>query len=445
MALARLLTPEIFGEVSFAIASLELLALPGQWATEALVVQEGLGDEDVETLFTLRLAWASLYALLVLGLLALAPGEMYGGSARLALLVLAAGRVLRLVGDVPASVLQKEMRVTVLAGIQLVGLVLGAALGIGGAVVGLGAVGLITFYLVQDLVAGSLFLIVSPFSPLLRTSRASLGKIWRAGREILVVEAAGKVDSRLDDWTVGAIVGNEALGLYSMAWKISLMPQRLVMPALNRVVLPLTAELREGGRDRSPVRAFVVRNTVRASTLAAAVMFAAAADLVGMLLGDKWLGVVPVLRAFAVYAAVLPVFNIQKQFLFGESRPELFRRGKLWEVGLFAIGVVPVALVGGAVGVVVWLTLCHVLGLGLLWQRLPGQLASARELVVSGLAGVVAAMAGWWMAERWFAAMSSTVGALFVATASLLVWLIVEAAGSRGLFEDLARLKREFA
>lgn len=442
VALARLLTPGIFGEVSFAIATLELLALPGQWATEALVVQEGLGDEDVETLFTLRLAWASLYALLVLGLLALAPGEMYGGTARLAVLVLAGGRVVRLVGDVPASVLQKEMRVTVLAGIQLVGLMLGAVVGIAGAAAGLGAVGLIAFYLVQDLVAGLLFLVVSPFSPTLRSNQPSLERIWRAGREILLVEAAGKVDSRLDDWAVGAVVGKEALGLYSMAWKISLMPQRLVMPALNRVVLPLTAELRDKGRSRAPVRAFVVRNTVRASMLAAAVLFAAAGDLVGMLLGDKWLGVIPVLRAFAVYAAVLPVFNIQKQFLFGESRPELFRRAKLWEVGLFAIGVVPVALVGSAVGVVVWLTLCHGLGLALVWYRFPGKLASGRELAVSVLAGAVAASGGWWMAEHWFAEMSSALGAILVAVASGLVWLAVTTAGSRGFLRDLTWLKR---
>lgn len=446
VALARLLTPEIFGEVSFAVASLELLALPGQWATEALVVQERLEDEDVETLFTLRVAWALLYALLVLGLLAVAPGEMYGETARLAVLVLAAGRVVRLVGDVPASVLQKEMRITVLAGIELAGIVAGAAIGIGGAAVGLGALGLIAFYLIQSLVSGFLFLIVAPFSPSIRWDLRSVARIWRAGREILVVEAAGKVDSRLDDWTVGAVVSKQALGLYNMAWKISLLPQQLLMPALNKVVLPLTARLREEGRDRARVRGFVVRNTVRASTLAAAILFATAGDLVGVFLGDGWLGVVPVLRAFAIYAAVVPVFNIQKQFLFGESRPRIYRRAKLWEVGVFIVGVYPAATIGGAVAVVVWLTLCHLFGLTIAWRGFPGGPARWRDVAPGCLAGAVAAVAGWWADVRWLSGLGPELSISLVLGIVLIVWLSVAlVSGGSGLRQDLAVLRRSFS
>ncbi len=223
--MARSLGPSLFGTYSFAVAAL-ILAMPlATLGLEALVVRELVAgaprDETLGTVFVLRLAAGLLAGFLAVGTVFLARGA---DRVVVALVSLVSCQLAFQAFDVVDLWCQSQLlsRLTVLAkgaaflcasGLRVLLLVRGAGVvAFGWAVafeMGLGALLLTVVFLRR----GGRFQF--------RASRVRAGELLRQSWPFLLSGVAIIVYMRIDQFMLGLILGDSAVGIYSAALRIS--------------------------------------------------------------------------------------------------------------------------------------------------------------------------------------------------------------------------------
>ncbi len=142
---------------------------------------------------------------------------------------------------------------------------------------------------------------MSPYRP--RLSLARFRRIWPFSQWLIVYYTAEYAADRGDELLVGRIAGATALGFYSFASQIAVMPVRELVAPVVRALMPTYAEI---AHDRAALRrAFHnVSGLLAVLCLAISVGMALVADdLVVVVLSEKWRAAVPFFRWLCLYAA----------------------------------------------------------------------------------------------------------------------------------------------
>jgi O-antigen/teichoic acid export membrane protein len=142
---------------------------------------------------------------------------------------------------------------------------------------------------------------MSPYRP--RLSLARCRRIWPFSQWLIVYYTAEYAADRGDELLVGRIAGAAALGHYSFASQIAVMPVRELVAPVVRALMPTTAKI---AHDRAAIgHAFrTVSGLLAVLCLAISVGMALVADdLVVVVLGEQWRGAAPIFRWLCLYAA----------------------------------------------------------------------------------------------------------------------------------------------
>ncbi len=305
VVLARLLTPGEFGAAAAATLVVGFALLFSQVGVgPALVQRKTLADAEVAAAFSFSLATS---VVLGLGLLAAAPwiNPVVGLPADSGLLrLLSVAFVLNGAAAVPSALLQRRLRFRPTAMVDIASTALGS-IGVTAALalLGLGAVSLIWGSIAAAAItSGGYLALVRPPAPLLDPRR-----VWRHVRPLLGFGATYSV-SQIGNWmaqnadnlVTTNLLGTTALGTYNRAYRLLAQPANLIGGAADRVLFPAMSQVRE-----HPER--LQRAYLRATSLVAMVAVPAsvllvvlAPELVDVLLGARWVGVVVPLQVLAL-------------------------------------------------------------------------------------------------------------------------------------------------
>ncbi|HMR05716.1 MAG TPA: oligosaccharide flippase family protein, partial [Polyangiaceae bacterium] len=106
-----------------------------------------------------------------------------------------------------------------------------------------------------------------------------------------------------DDLLIGRSLGAAPLGLYTRAYSTVMMPVHEVGGVLGRVMFPTLSKLQRDLPEMKRLYLRVVGATALLTFPAMALLFVIAEPLTLVLFGDQWLGIVSVLRIYAVVGA----------------------------------------------------------------------------------------------------------------------------------------------
>jgi O-antigen/teichoic acid export membrane protein len=126
----------------------------------------------------------------------------------------------------------------------------------------------------------------------------------RYGRYVSLGNLLALVNGALDTTVVARILGAQAVGFYSLGYKLADFPTSVIGYVVGRVMFPAYAQLQE---DRAAFRRAFLQNLERVALLVLPVsvaLFVLAGPLVETLLGARWAPVITPLRILAVYGAV---------------------------------------------------------------------------------------------------------------------------------------------
>jgi O-antigen/teichoic acid export membrane protein len=291
------------------------------------------------------------------------------------------------VGQMSMSVLQRDLRFDRMAAAELGGVVGGTAVAILSASQGAGALALVWGLLANQAVRATLFIRLAwPWwRPRLRFRRADVRGHLGFGLYQMGERSINYLYANVDYLLIGRFLGAEALGAYSIAYQVVVLPLHKLNPVLTRVAFPVFAKkqrddaaLRRGFAELVRLIAFVVFPLLVGLAVVAP-------QLVPLAFGDGWGASVPLIQILAGLGVLKAVGNPIAPLLLAKDRPDIGFRMNVF-VLLFT-GIALWSVVGLGVAAVAWTYLGVVVVSFLVWCRV------LRTVVGFGLRDYLSAIA----------------------------------------------------
>jgi len=377
ITLARLLTPSQYGLAGMALVFSSLvLSFSDLSMGSGLVQRKSISEADRSTVF-----WTSAGVGLLLtsaGVALSGPLAAFYHQPRVAPLFAVVSITFFLISlqVTQASLLQRDMRFRVLTLRIAVANVIGGVVSITLAALGTGPWAIILSQICTTGTSTILLWTYSSWRPRLAFSLTSLRQLGGFGLNLLGARTASYLNRNADNLLVGRFLGSTALGAYSVAYNIMLLPLGQVIIPIQEVLFPAYSRWQDDRKQVAQVYLRVVR--VVAAVVGPAMVGVAliSHDFVRVVLGERWLAAAPVLAVLAPVAFVQSLSGLGDRVLTALDRTRLIRRFTTLEsvltVPAFALGlhwgILGVAVCYAAVNtplqlVYIWLTL-RALGLG---------------------------------------------------------------------------------
>ena len=338
IVVARLLIPEDYGLVAMAGVLLGVISLFNEFGLGAAVVAlRNITDDQITRIHGLASMFGAA-GFLVSCLVAIPTGQFFGAPevARI-MMVMGVGLVLVSMRSVPTAVLEKELRFKFLAFLEG-GQSIVATL----ATLGLAWWGAGYWALVGGGLAGSAAVtaVLSIYRPLRRAwpTMQSLREIIRFSSHVLVSRVSGYVALTSDLFVAGRMLGEAVVGVYSFANTLANIPMEKVTALASRVMPAFYSSIQT---DPIAVRRYLLLLTEGVSLITFPVgvgVSFVAEDGVGMLLGEKWLGVIAPLKVLACWAVVRSVFTLITPILYVTGGTRLAMYNSLLCALLYPLG-----------------------------------------------------------------------------------------------------------
>ncbi len=303
--LARLLTPADFGMIGFAtlvIAHLSVLQNLGLGA--AVIQRKGDAEDAAQTVFVINLVLGAVATALTILVAPLVAAFFDEPLVTPLLRVLAFSFILESVGSMHEVLLHKNLafRRKLIPDV-------GRAVVQGGVAIASAATGLGVWALVWGQLAGIIAYViliwaVSPWRPTYRFHRRLVRPLARFGLPLVLTEILYAVWSNLDYVIVGRMLGDAALGIYTLAYRLPELLIQSVWRVLANAVFPIFSRIQDDAEALSRGFLATIRYTQIVIVPLSVGMFLTAEPAVEFFFGDQWGGAVPVLRIMAIFSLI---------------------------------------------------------------------------------------------------------------------------------------------
>ena len=351
--LARLLAPEDYGLIGMATVVVSFVQYFKDLGLSAATIQRSeINHSQVSTLFWINLGVSCLVALII-ALLAPAIAHFYheprlrGITLGLAINFIFGGLTIQ-----HQALLRRQMQFTSLAKIEVISIAIGIITAIIAAYYGLNY-----WALVLMLLATAISNTVGVWSacrwrPGLPRRGSGVRSMLAYGGNLTGFSLVNYFSRNLDNILIGRRWGSEQLGLYAQAYKLLLLPIQQINSPITSVALPTLSSLQTEPEKYSR---YYFKAILLITTLGMPIvgfMFAAADKMILLMLGQQWLGAVPLFK-FLMPAAFVGTFNVAPGWVF----QSLGRTDRYFRIGtLIAIINTMIFLVSvrwGAIGVAI--------------------------------------------------------------------------------------------
>jgi PST family polysaccharide transporter len=401
MVLARLLDPVDFGLVGMVTAVTGILSFFREFGLSTASVQRAtISEEQMSTLF-----WINLLVGGVLGVVSLVVAPLvarFYHEPRLFMLtmVLATGFVFNAAGVQHSALLQRRLRFTILATIEILSLVASSLVSIVMAIRGWGYWALVAWSVVLPLATTVFAWLYAGWIPGRPRRGLGMGSMMRFGGTVTLNSVVVYAAYNLDKILLGRFWGAEITGMYGRAYQLINLPTENLNLAVGAVTFPVLSRVQH---DPPRLRSYFLKAyaLVLSVTIPIGIVCAVfASELIFVMLGSKWNDAVPVFRLLAPAILVFAVINPTGWFLV--SLAMVGRSLKLaLVIAPLVVGGCVVGLPYGPQGVAIGFSSAMVLWLvpHLLWT-FHGTVVTYQDVLtvvsrplVSGLTGALAAIA----------------------------------------------------
>jgi len=419
--LARLLTPEDFGIVGFATLVVAYLAVLKDLGLGAALIQRRDDvEESSETVFAFNLLAGAVLTAITFLSAPLVAGFFREPLVIPLLRVLSFTFVLEALGSVQLVLLRRNLDFRKKLVPDVGRSIVKGVVSIGAAAAGFGVWALVWGQIAGVLTSVALAWAVVPWRPKARFHRHLIRPLARFGAPLIVTDIQYAIWSNLDYLVVGRLLGDAALGVYTLAYRLPELLIQSVWRVLAGAVFPFFSKI----QDQPDLlrRGFLatIRYTQVLVVPLCIGLFITAEPAVKTLFGDQWHGAIPVLRVMAIFS-LLGSIGVNA----GDVYKALGRTGVLARLAALELIVLVPALIFGARHGIVGVAWAHA---GVAGVDTAVRLAVANRMVGTtfgdiwrqmapslgaGLWLIAAALPAMWVARG--AGSAATVGAAMVA------------------------------
>lgn len=337
----RLLTPAdygLFGYCTLVAGFVDLVAELGLGA--AIVQRRDLDDTDLETVFWLSLGLGlGLYGLTWFG----APFIAAFFDQPLLVTLLRVSMLTFIISSlrvVSWNLLTKRVDFRRRSLAEMAATLAGSVTTLELAFAGEGVWALVIGLIVRHAVLAVACVALQPWWPRGRFSRDGVRKVLGFGVRTSGGRVAWFLYSNADYLIVGKLLGQQALGFYTLIYEFATLPADRITSVINQVAFPVYAEVQD--RPAEFTRFFLTTVAlISMVTVPLMLGLAAVADLaVPLLLKPKWLPIVEPLQVMCVIGMVLSISSLISPPVLAKGRPGLILRYTLICLAILPVGFV---------------------------------------------------------------------------------------------------------
>lgn len=308
LVLARLLSPAEFGLVGMALLVITLLDILRDFGIgSALIYKQDGGDAAANLSFFMS---AALGVLLFAGNFLIAPlaagffktsgaGETAVVSSLLQ--VLGLSLLFSSLGSTHDALLQKSIDYRKRMIPEVGRTLIKGGLQVGLAFAGFGVWSLVIGQVVGEACATVLLWVVMPWPPKLAFERSLVKPMLGYGTQLTMVGGLGTLLADVDYIVIGGMLGEVALGIYTLAFRIPELLIKNLAQAVSTVAFPVAARLQS---DMMALRSAYLKMQRYMLAILAPMgfgLYAITPALVHILFGDKWNDTIPVMQVLSIY------------------------------------------------------------------------------------------------------------------------------------------------
>jgi lipopolysaccharide exporter len=319
LILARLLVPADFGVVAMALSFVFMAELLTAFGFDVAIIQnQAATEEHYSSAWTGNLLLGGLITVLMLAS-ALPIARFYQRPELVAVVcALAFGPLFAGAENIGVVAFRKEMDFRREFKFQVSRKLIGFAVVVPLAFLLRNYWALVVGTLVSKFAATVISYLMHPFRP--RLTLVQLRSLVRFSRWLLFNNLVSFLKERSSDFFVGRLHGAPALGIYNIAYEFAHLPSTELSAPINRALLPGFARMDKPEEIRSAYGNAVALLAFLALPSAAGI-FVLAPFLVPVILGEKWLGTVPLMQLLAFNGVLLLFHSSMCTVLVGRGRP----------------------------------------------------------------------------------------------------------------------------
>jgi len=246
MVLARLLEPTDFGIVGMVTAITGVLSLFKEFGLSVATIQRAtITDEQTSTLFWINIVVGAILGIASLAIAPLVAAFYHEPQLSLVMIVLGSGFVFNAAGVQHSALLQRQMRFTALAVIEVLSLLISSAISIAMATRGYGYWALVAWSVTLPLASTLLTVFQSGWIPGRPRLNTGMRSMMRFGGIVTLNGLVVYVAYNLDKILLGRFWGAEVVGIYGRAYQLVTLPTDYLNGATGSVAIPVLSRLQD--------------------------------------------------------------------------------------------------------------------------------------------------------------------------------------------------------
>lgn len=353
VVVARILVPEDLGLLGMALLVVALVKIVTETGFSSVLIQrKDLSDRLLHTAWTLQLLRGTVLFLILFLPGSLAVTSFFGEPRAAAMLrVLSVTVLLDGLTSLSVVLVQRRMNFRSLFHYQSWGFIAELLVSIAlvvttGSIWGV-VVGMVIGALVRLLVSYG----IGSYRPRLSLQGAEFSVLFHYGKWLTISSILLYLILSGPDVLVGKLLGAAALGFYQTAYRISFLPAMGMAQVAGRVMFPALSSQQE---DLERVGSLFIR-TIRFAALltapVAALLVALAEPFTHSVLGERWLPIVPLIRALALFGFAGALGGSAGPVFMALGRPDIRTKIQAGQLALLAAVIVPLVRAFDVLGV----------------------------------------------------------------------------------------------
>ena len=153
-----------------------------------------------------------------------------------------------------------------------------------------------------------------------------------------------------DDFFVGGLLGATALGFYQMAYRISSMPTTEISHIISKVTFPAYSKIQDNLPRLRDAYLKVLKLTTFLSFPIAGLIISLAPDFTIVILGKKWMPMVPAMQVLVLYGLIRSVAATAGPIFYSIGKPGIDTKNQFLQVILLMALIYPLTSKWGLLG-----------------------------------------------------------------------------------------------
>ncbi|WP_069133160.1 lipopolysaccharide biosynthesis protein [Rhodohalobacter halophilus] len=352
--LARLLTPEDFGIIAMVLVYNGFVQVFTESGINSAVVQKReLNRKDLSTVFWFSFIVGAGLALLTILIAPYIETFFEAKGLGLVLMIMSADLFFVAIKAVPFGLLRRELKFNVLALIEIGALLISSGIAIYMAYDGWGYWALVGKILIANILAVIPMYFYSSFLPKIQFSIPILKKVLSFSLYVTGFRSINYWARNADNLLIGKFLGSDALGFYSQAYKLLMLPISMLTGILNPVMHPIFSGIKDDKKRTGDNYLKILQLIATISFPLGVFLFFSAYEIIAILWGEQWMNSVPVFKILAILTLFQPLISTTGGMLMAtDSEKLLFKLGianTIVMVGGMVLGL-PYGIEGVAIG-----------------------------------------------------------------------------------------------